>query len=72
MNKEELQDIAMKIATGNSGTESFSWDEFYSESLDITEYAWEPFEYWNQKQYNEHVTQIAEDIIRNFKHLIVE
>ena len=53
MTNTEIMDLAMRTATGNLTTAILSYDEFQDENLDITEFAWEPFEHVDEETYND-------------------
>lgn len=67
MTKKELRDKAYIIATGNSMTKSFNYEEF--QKCNTNKHKWEPFEHWDKKEIKKHITQIAENIITNFEEL---
>lgn len=60
MNDKELLNIAYGIATSNSLTQEFDYDEF--QQIDCLNFAWEPFENWDESEYSSHIEALADSI----------
>ena len=60
MNDKELLNIAYGIATSNCLTQEFDYDEF--QQIECMDYAWEPFENWNESEYSSHIAALADSI----------
>lgn len=66
----ELSNKAYRIASSNSLCETLDYDQIQDISdEDLVSIAWEPFQYWNANELHSHISQIADDIINNFKNL---
>ena len=73
MQLKELQDKAYLIATGNCMLEYYNYDEFQAlEEAPTGPDAWEPFEHWSSDMIINHVAQVADSIIRDFRELVKE
>ena len=59
---EQLRDMAYTEATANNMIESFNYEQF--QSIECTDYAWEPFENWPESDYSSHVESCAESTLR--------
>ena len=60
MNDNELFNIAYRIATSNCLTQEFDYDEF--QQIECLDYAWEPFENWDESEYSSHIATLADSI----------
>lgn len=60
MNDNELLNIAYGIATSNCLTQEFDYDEF--QQIECLDYAWEPFENWDESEYSSHIEALADSI----------
>jgi hypothetical protein len=65
--KEEkrLTDIAYRLATGGLTTEVMDKKQF--ESCDISDYVWQPLEYYPESEYLDAITCLADDILQALK-----
>ena len=60
MNDKYLLNIAYRIATSNCLTEEFDYDEF--QQIECLDYAWEPFENWDESRYFSYIKALANSI----------
>ena len=60
MNDKYLLNIAYRIATSNCLTEEFDYDEF--QQIECMDYAWEPFENWDESRYFYYIKALANSI----------
>ena len=60
MNDKELLNIAYRTATSNSLTQEFDYDEF--QQIECLDYAWEPFEKWDESRYFYYIKALANSI----------
>lgn len=70
MTKQQLIDKAYQIATSTTMTEEFNEEQF--QDVDCTEYAWQPFEYWDDDTYANLVVGVADRIIAEFINCVQE
>lgn len=62
---KKLEDVAYKIATGNCTTKIMTKKQW--EKCKTSNFMWEPFETLGEDFVNDHVSDIAHGIIREFK-----
>lgn len=68
MTKAELEDIAYRIATGNTLAQAFNKYEYDEmNASDIYDFVWQPFELLSEGELCQQIQQIADEIIDNFK-----
>jgi hypothetical protein len=67
MTKQELENKAYLIATSNSMTKEFNYEDF--QKCNIEDYVWEPYEYWTNEQIISHIVSIADSVIEQFEYL---
>lgn len=60
MNDNELLNVSYVIATSNYLTQEFNYDEF--QQIECLDYAWEPFENWDESRYFSHIETLADSI----------
>ena len=60
--EDEIRDNAYKIATGHHLTEELTYDEF--QSVDIDDFSWDSLDAWTTTEVRNHITAIANDIIK--------
>ena len=60
MKDKYLLNMAYRIATSNCLTQEFDYDEF--QQIDCMNFAWEPFENWNESEYSSHIEGLANSI----------
>lgn len=71
MNIEEFENKAYEIATANCLTETFNKEQYSAMSEEeVFVHVWEPFENFSEGELCAQIQQIADDIIRAYKHLI--
>ena len=57
---DRLRDKAYLLATGSTMVEDFNYSDY--QTINCSDYAWEPFEHWPESAYSSHVTGLAESI----------
>lgn len=71
MNIEEFRNKAYEIATGNCLTQAFNKEQYDAMSEEeVFVYVREPFENFSEVELCAQIQQIADDIIRAYKHLL--
>lgn len=63
----KIRDRAYIVATENHLTKAFTYKQF--QKADISKYILEPLQDWPEKELIEHITQIAEEIIKFAKYV---
>ena len=61
MRDKYLLNMAYGIATSNCLTQEFDYDEF--QQIECMDYAWEPFENWDESEYSSHIEALAHSIL---------